>query len=239
MLYALLFLALLFYALLFHALLSRVLLLMLCSAVSSFAVLYYSMLCCPMPLYQSLFHTFLLHALLLHDCHSFLFCSIYTAPCLCSLLQASLVYTSPPHSSLLQPLPLHALLPMLCGFTYDWPILHYCMIRCFMPRFYILCCASCLTAPCFMLHFSVLYVASCVCRSMHAVCKFMLNSFSPVVMLFHASLFLVHCSYFAKPYLTAPCFTAPCFILCCSKLDTNPCFMLLHISCFSLLDASL
>ena len=113
------------------------------------------------------------------------------------------------------------------------------MIRCFMPRFYILCCASCLTAPCFMLHFSVLYVASCVCRSMHAVCKFMLNSFSPVVMLFHASLFLVHCSYFAKPYLTAPGFTAPCFILCCSKLDTNPCFMLLHISCFSLLDASL
>ena len=129
--------------------------------------------------------------------------------------------------------------PMLCGFTYDWPILHYCTIRCFMPRFYILCCASCLTAPCFMLHFSVLYVASCVCRSMHAVCKFMLNSFSPVVMLFHASLFLVHCSYFAKPYLTAPGFTAPCFILCCSKLDTNPCFMLLHISCFSLLDASL
>ena len=66
----------------FHASLSRVLLLMLCLAVSSFAVLYCSMLCCPMPLHQSLLHTFLLHALLLHDCHSFLFCSMYAAPCM-------------------------------------------------------------------------------------------------------------------------------------------------------------
>ena len=96
------------------------------------------------------------------------FCSIYTAPCLCSLLQASLVYTSPPHSSLLNLCSSMICCPMLCGFTYDWPIIHCCMIRCFMSRFYILCCASCLTAPCFMLHFSVFYVASCVCRSMHA-----------------------------------------------------------------------
>ena len=49
-----------------------------------------------MLLHQSLFHT-----LLLHDRHSFVSCSMYTAPCLCSLLQPPLVYSLPPHSSLI------------------------------------------------------------------------------------------------------------------------------------------
>jgi hypothetical protein len=54
-------------------------------------------------LHQLLFHTLLLYALLLHDHHSFIFCSMYAVPGFCSLLEVSLVYSSPPcpHSSLL------------------------------------------------------------------------------------------------------------------------------------------
>ena len=149
------------------------------------------------------------------------FCSIYTAPCLCSLLQASLVYTSPPHSSLLQPLPLHALLPMLCGFTYDWPIIHCCMIRCFMSRFYILCCASCLTAPCFMLLHAVcgsmLYTDPRLILLPPWICCCMPRSFMRTARTSHDHTSLLraslsHALCLAVPRLTCPCFAVPCFV---------------------------
>ena len=233
--------ALLFLALLFHASLSLVLLLMLCSAVSSVAALCFtapsllshaatssacrcfilccSMLCCFMiatPLFSVPPCTFLLACVL---CSKFHWSIVYRPILRLCLLRCFILFFSMVRC------------PMLCGFTHDWPILH-----CFMPRFSMLCCASCFTVPAVlyapMFRAYLLHAYADLCLMLrHALCCFMLYTnpclmLLPPVMLFHASLFHAHFSYFAALYFTGPYLSALlfhalmfyCSMLCCSML---------------------
>ena len=226
---------------LLRASLPLVLLLMPCLAVSSVAALCFtapsllshaatsfacrcfilccSMLCCFMiatPLFSVPPCTFLLACVL---CSKFHWSIVYRPILRLCLLRCFILFFSMVRC------------PMLCGFTHDWPILH-----CFMPRFSMLCCASCFTVPAVlyapMFRAYLLHAYADLCLMLrHALCCFMLYTnpclmLLPPVMLFHASLFHAHFSYFAALYFTGPYLSALlfhalmfyCSMLCCSML---------------------
>jgi hypothetical protein len=133
------------------------------------------------------------------------FCSMYAAPCLCSLLQASLVYSSPscPHSLLLYAWLLRALLPHALR-LHAWLADTCCMIRCFMPRFSMLCW---FTASYFMRYCCMLYASL-----LRALCCFMLYAFLRFI--------LIHAFFFSLRGYAVSCLAVSCamLILCCFVL---------------------